>query len=185
MNERRNGGSVVRALAVIVGLILVYLLAYYARLAYIKRQPMVTKDELKKCELFIQNHTCPSFEYKRTVEDKEIFDQIVELCSEHKRFRTIPPESPALLGHFPPMTAVFFENENYRYTFAFYSADGERTSENVDELLPIITITKSVITRKEKSVFYDKVSGWYCYLPQEKYVELFELINMYEGGELV
>ena len=179
-----NKSQKLQAAAIVLSIILIYVAVDYFRLYYIKQQPMVTRDELENCQLYIQNSTCPTFEYKRSVEEPELVEQVMELCVKHKRFRSTSYDGHALLGHLPPINVAIFENQNYRYTFSFYSADGERTIENIHEALPIITINKSAAIKKEKYTTYDRESAWYCYLPQEDYVKLFELITSYEGGEL-
>ena len=167
--QHRCGGF--RVAVVIAGLIFAYIGIYYARLYWVKQQPMVIREELEKCELYIRNHTCPAFYNERTVEDSEFFNQVMELCLKHERFRSINSDgSLAVLGYRPP-TATF-KNGEMVYAFSIYEMDGRRTLENIEEMLPIITISTPT-------------SGWHCYLSQEDYVELFLLIDTYEGGELL
>lgn len=171
MNENRNGVSAVWALGLIAGSIFAYIFAYYVRLSYVKSQPMVSQEELENCELYIFNSTCPTFEYQRTVDDSEFFNQVMELCLKHKRFKSISSEGNLpLLGYRPP-TAIF-KNGSDQYRFAIYEIDGRRTMENVYEMLPIVTITTPE-------------TSWHCILKQEDYVKLFQLIEVYKGGELI
>lgn len=167
-NEKNQG---FRVAAVLIGLIFVYISVYYARLYYIKQQPMVTREELEKCELYIFNYSCPTFEYQRTVEDLEFFNQVMELCLKHKRFKTISTDGNLPLLGYRPSTAIFI-NGNDTYRFAIYELDGRRTLENVYDALPIITVSTPE-------------TGWHCILPQEDYVELFRLIETYESGDLI
>ena len=150
----------------------------------IKQKPIVEMAELKRCELFIRNRTCPTIFDKWTVNDEDLRNQIVEICSKAKRYRTVPETSSSLIIAGAKPDAVIFENDSYYYEFMFYKSEEPLFAENIQDELPVLMVWTAEKVKNGTHIYRETVSSWYCYLSEDDYVELYQLVDSYEGGEI-
>ncbi|MCI9317842.1 MAG: hypothetical protein HFF67_07365 [Oscillospiraceae bacterium] len=146
--------------------------------------PPIRKEDLLERRLFVQPNTSMYDDKVRTVDDEEFFNQVVDLCAGAEPFRpfVFPYESKA--GG--PRTANFFlVGAADEYAFSFGDVERQLDFGFVHRDKPLLYVGKASVTKEGIYNSYKNEWAWFYTLPASNYAALYNLIEMYGGGEVI
>ena len=138
--------------------------------------PPILREDLMERTLFVR----PYFHYYddkvRTVDEKEFFDQVIDLCAGAEPFRPLSTGESTEIG--PRSDLFYFRGVADEYVFSFRDAEEQMDIGFVHRDKPLLYIGKGS---------YDGVLSteweWFYTLPASNYAALHNLIQTYGGGE--
>lgn len=141
---------------------------------------VMSKNDIKDCNLFINNMTCSDIHEVRTVVDEGYYDEVVSFLVRMKNFRPVI-SSDVILGKSPETSAIF-ESEEVRYTICFIDAEKQLSLDYVYREAPIVGIDKAEIDDYGNPHI---LWSWFCTMSAADYATAYEMIRTYSGGEIV
>lgn len=145
--------------------------------------PLLSKSELKNCDLLIHNVTTDKFEV-RTVPDTTFRDEVISLCTKVESFRPII-SADIILGEHVEADNYFahfiLESETEKYTFSFFDANKQLSLDYIHRDSPMIAVSKDEIDENGSP---HPVWSWYCKMSPTDYSSLYEMIQTYTAGEI-
>lgn len=148
---------------------------------------VLLKQDLQGKDLYIHNETCTEIENIRTVKSEELHQEIISICTNAEKYRVSyvdDDDSDYMLG-IPDDPVLCLVGENIRYEITLVSVEKELLGFGMDE--PLISVSLWKKDRYDEASMNGRyyVNKWfiYCFLPQEDYERLRELVLNYGDGE--
>ena len=142
---------------------------------------MFSRRDFRGMDLYIQNNSCETIFDFRTVSDAELYAEAVALCCKAQKYRPYYTHWDLILGCPPqPSPILEFRDNAGNCSISLLPAceqiavEEKLSAGNINAKNPIVYMYKSA-----------SGESWFCTMPAQDYVRLFQLVQDYSGGEMV